>query len=481
MYTNRLFYLLIIALLMVTACAPQTLGQGEPITLHLAVADEKGDPSEPLVLEFIDQVKTLSNSNITIEPIWDAGKDTEAGFEAGVIQLVKGGKADLGLAASRAWDTQGITSFQALQAPVFIDNDALAVAVATSDIARQMLSDVSSSGLTGLTLWPEDLRHPFSLISGKPLLSPGDFAGLNIRTTPSGISNMMVEVLGGKPMFEESGYEGAESGLRQGAHLTGTPTATGNVTFFAKYQVLFANDAAFQKLSENQRAVLRQAVAATQKKAIAEHPSETDAASAWCADGGTIVLASDAQVAAFEAAAQPVLDSIRKDSFNAEMITAIRDLKTKTVASLGAQACAPDAQVNAQPTAGTESWSTGLLPNSVWRVELSAEDIIQMGVLKSKADQYAGTYTWTLKDGQYVNLWEDGKGNSGKCIGTYAVVEDFVRLTSTTDDCPNEVEDFQWRLDEDGLHIHILDIKGVPFTEVKATYEAKPWQKIAEQ
>ena len=104
-----------------------------------------------------------------------------------------------------------------------------------------------------------------------------------------------------------------------------------------------------------------------------------------------------------------------------------------------------------------------------------------MGVLKSKADQYAGTYTWTLKDGQYVNLWEDGKGNSGKCIGTYAVVEDFVRLISTTDDCPNEVEDFQWRLDEAGLHIHILDIKGVPFTEVKATYEAKPWQKIAEQ
>src|ERR1051326_468563 len=107
-----------------------------------------------------------------------------------------------------------ITSFQALHAPFLIDNDALAVAVATSDTATKMLDNLSSSGLMGLTLWPEDLRHPFSLVPGKPLLSPQDFAGLNIRTTPSGVSKMLVEALGGKPIFENSGYEGAESGLR---------------------------------------------------------------------------------------------------------------------------------------------------------------------------------------------------------------------------------------------------------------------------
>ncbi len=104
-------------------------------------------------------------------------------------------------------------------------------------------------------------------------------------------------------MMGDNDYQAAESGLRQGASLTGTPTATGNVIFFAKFQVFFANGAAFEKLSEEQRTILREAAAATQKKAIAEHPSEVDATKAWCADEGTVVLASAEQVAAFEVAA----------------------------------------------------------------------------------------------------------------------------------------------------------------------------------
>jgi TRAP-type C4-dicarboxylate transport system substrate-binding protein len=317
--------------------------QEQPVTttLRLAVADQGGRPSEPYVLEFVEQVKTLSNGDITIEPIWDAGENTEAGFEAGVIQLVKEGRADLGLAGSRAFDLEGITSFRALQAPFLITNDALSKAVATSDISTRMLDSLSAGGFVGLTMWPEDLRHPFSVMADKPILAPEDFAGLNIRATPSGLTYTLMETLGATPMLGDSGYEGAESGLRQGASLNGKPTATGNVTFFAKYQVLFANGSAFEKLSEEQRAVLRQAAAATQEKAIAEHPSEMDAATAWCAEGGSIVLASNEQIAAFEAAAQPVFDMIEQDPENAELIAAMRELKANTERSPGAEACGP--------------------------------------------------------------------------------------------------------------------------------------------
>ena len=142
-------------------------------------------------------------------------------------------------------------------------------------------------------------------------------------------------------MFGDEGYQAAESGLRQGFSLTGTPTATGNVIFFPKFQVLFVNGAAFEKLSETQQNILRQAAIATQKKAIAEHPSEVDAATAWCADGGSIVMASDEQVAAFEAAAQPVFEHIEQDPLNAALIAAIRELKANTEPSPGAEACAP--------------------------------------------------------------------------------------------------------------------------------------------
>src|ERR1043166_2965702 len=240
----------VIVNLFITACIPQipvtsnttTVSQDNPITLRLAVADAQENPSGPYALEFIQQVKTLSDGNITIEPVWNAGDHVDAGFEIGVIQLVKKGDMELGLAAARAFDHENITSFQALQAPFLITDDNLAKAVATSDISTRMLDKLTSAGLVGLTLWPEDLRHPFSVVPGKPLLSPQDFAGLSIRTTPSDISNKLVEALGGKPIYADSDYQGAESGLRQGSSLTGTPTATGNVTFFAKYQVLFANE-----------------------------------------------------------------------------------------------------------------------------------------------------------------------------------------------------------------------------------------------
>jgi hypothetical protein len=164
--------------------------------------------------------------------------------------------------------------------------------------------------------------------------------GLNVRATPSDVTYMLIDTMGGTPMMGDD-YQAAESGLRQGASLTGTPTATGNVVFFAKFQVLFANGPAFEKLSETQRKVLREAAMATQEKAIAEHPSDVDAGNAWCADGGSIVLASDEQVAHFGVAAQPVFDSIEQDSFNAELIAAIRDLKAKTEPSPGAEPCGP--------------------------------------------------------------------------------------------------------------------------------------------
>jgi TRAP-type C4-dicarboxylate transport system substrate-binding protein len=495
MPAKRFFLLLILVLsFVISACAPQsglaptatsesvtTAPQGEPVTLLLAVSDEQGYPSEPLVLELVDQVKKLSNGEITIQPIWDAGKDTEAGFEAGVIQLVRDGKADLGLAASRAWGTEDIESFQALQAPFLIDNDALAEAVATSDIASRMLDSLSQSGVVGLTLWPEDLRHPFSLLPEKPILSPADISGRNIRVTDTDVSQKLIEALGGIPTTGEGGYDGAESGLRQARSLSGTPTATGNLTFFPKYQVLFANGAALSKLSEAQQALLREAAAATQKKAIAEHPGEIEAAKTWCSDVGAVVLASDEQIAAFAKAAQPVFDWIEQDPLNAELINAIRELKAKTPASPAVQACKSKiAQQIPTPDADAQNWSVGLPPNGVWQVTLTNDDVIKMGVSKANAPEWSGVYTFTFQDGVFHWTWEGtedyAKGQTASADGSYEVVEDFVRMTSG-----DVVDDVQWRLDEEGLHFHLLATQNDPFVEIRAMFEARPYQKVADK
>ncbi len=479
MFTKKFFTGLLVVVTLLTACAPKaTPAPAEPITLRMGIPDGDNVLYAPYVLEFIEQAKTLSNGTITIEPTWEAGDSTSAGYEVGVIQLVKEGRFDLGLAASRSFDSENITSFESLQAPFLIDNDALAKAVATSDVASRMLENLSSSGLAGLTLWPEDLRHPFSVDPAKPLLSPEDFAGLTIRATDTGVGEMLIKALGGNPIFEAADYQGAESGLRQGASLTGQPAATGNVTFFAKYQVLFANGAAFEKLSDAQRTVLQEAAAAAQKKALAERPSDVDAGAAWCADGGTIVLAGDEQVAAFQKATQPVFDQLQQDSFNTESIAAIRELKTKTQPSPNAQACVSALAISTQVSTENQTWSEGLPPNGVWQVELSEDDIVRMGVLKSNAPEWAGTWTWMFQDGKaHLKAEVD---ITVECDGTYTVVKDFVRINyyDSKDCSAQEVDDIQWRLEEDGLHLHLVAITYAPFTENKAYLEAKPWQKI---
>jgi len=450
--------------------------------LRLAVADDQGVPSEPYVLEFIEQVETLSDGSLTIEPVWDAGSETFAGFETGVIQLVTRGKLELGLAASRAWDTEAITNLQALQAPFLITNDALAEAVAAGDIGKRLLNGLSSVGVVGLALWPEDLRHPFSLVPDKPLLSPEDFVGLDARATPSDVTYRLMDTLGAAPMFGDV-YQAAESGLRQGASLTGTPTATGNVIFFPKFQVLFANGDAFERLSDAQRTTLRDAAAATQEKAVAEHPREAEAAAAWCADGGSIVLASDEQVAAFERAAQPVFDQIEQDPLNAELVAAIRALKAATEPSPGAEACGQEvAQRIPESSAETDIWAEGVPPNGVWQAEMTVKDFVERGVMRSvAAAEWAGVYTLTLQDGKSLMHWQGEQGQSGKCQASYEVIEDIVRFTYYSvggNECENEIDDLQWRLDDDGLHFRAVDIKNAPLTEIKAYLEAKPWQKV---
>lgn len=575
------------------------------LTLRLAVADDQDRPSTPYVMEFIEQVKTLSNGTIIIEPIWGAGGDTEAGFEMGVIEHLKKGDYELGLAAARAWNKEGITSFDALQAPFLIDNDALAEAVASSDVATRMLDNLGSSGLAGLALWPEDLRHPFAIPPQEPLLSPEDFAGLDIRATSSGITYSLIEALNATPVFRDVDYEGAESGLRQGFSLMGTPIATGNVVFFPKFQVLFANGENFNKLSEEQKSILREAAKATQEKAIAEHPREVDAATAWCADGGSIVMATEEQIAAFKQAAQPIFDQISQDPNNADLIGAIRDLKASTEPSPGAEACASATASSSADIAyrGTlppngkyrreiteedilaktgdarfardlvrdnkgvvfwdfedgkvywddarqcywtyssiddvltweinppcnnikvvlktlwreledgsldlfflstspslphdlvndrayfegvyqkvEEWSEGLPPNGTWQVELTVDDLIRMDMLRSNAIEWAGVHTWTFQDGKATWHQQRDAATSFGCEATFEAVEDFVRITYTRNsgDCGggHEVDDIQWRLEDDGLHLHLVAITNAPFDANRAYLEAKPWKKI---
>jgi TRAP-type C4-dicarboxylate transport system substrate-binding protein len=207
------------------AGTPAVMAQGDPVALRLAISDGIGRPSQTAVDTFVEQVATLSGGSITVDPVYDAGNDTPEGFEVGVAGLVERGDIDLGMVASRAWDLAGVTSLQALQAPFLITDDALAAAVASGPIADDLLGGMAEAGVTGLALWPEDLRHPFSFVADKPLVTPEDFAGKTILAQPSALSRSLVAALGAKVFADDMDradavdaglLHGAESGLLQG-------------------------------------------------------------------------------------------------------------------------------------------------------------------------------------------------------------------------------------------------------------------------
>jgi nuclear transport factor 2 (NTF2) superfamily protein len=120
----------------------------------------------------------------------------------------------------------------------------------------------------------------------------------------------------------------------------------------------------------------------------------------------------------------------------------------------------------------------------MWSVELSDEDFVSRGVLKSNAKDWAGTNTYEFKDGQGV--WRrsyGGQTDINICPFTYEVVEDFVRLTFHDTGlgnyaCEGEWDDIQWSLDEEGLHFNVVNLHNAPIVEATAMYEAKPWQKV---
>ena len=102
--------------------------------------------------------------------------------------------------------------------------------------------------MTGLTLFPESLRHLFSF--GEPMLTPADVKGRTIRAISSLETSAIIEALGGTAVdpddnayqqgVDDGSIHGTDSGfvLSAEAETNRTATATGNLALYAKVMTL---------------------------------------------------------------------------------------------------------------------------------------------------------------------------------------------------------------------------------------------------
>lgn len=290
---------IVLLLALGTACGDNTdtpEQSAAAVTLRIGLTDGTDSPMAEAIDEFVEQAAEFSDGQITIEPVWSAAGDPPPDdWEQAIAGMVVSGELDLALIASAAWDTEGVSTLRALNAPFLVDSDALIESIVTSELAGDLLAGLDEVGVTGLALWPEGLRHVFAF--GEPLVAPEDFAGATIRAPRSDTVYALFEALGATAVDPNSSdfdaavgngsLAGAESSFERAISLPGgSLTAAGNVTLFPKVNTLVVNQGVFDGLSEEQRAALRRAADGARAFVLDSAPADPVRAQEYCAARG---------------------------------------------------------------------------------------------------------------------------------------------------------------------------------------------------
>jgi len=286
-------------------------GAGEPVVLRMA--NTNGDLNDlPAVQYFVSQVKERSGGNLRIRLVNRWG-DYANDAEQQVVRAVAAGKADLGWAGARVFDTLGVTSFQALQAPMLIDSYALEQAVLTSDISARMMDGLDKVGVRGLGVLADGLRRPIAV--KHPLLGVGDWRGITFGTVKSQVQVQALRALGATPMeiFRRSRNQALQAGTLGGFEMSllvyehnvpppRAPYVTANVTLWPQMDVLVAHPDRLARLTGQQRGWLQQAAqdAAGRSAALADRDAQS--LKNACQSGARFANASPADLAALRKA-----------------------------------------------------------------------------------------------------------------------------------------------------------------------------------
>jgi TRAP-type C4-dicarboxylate transport system substrate-binding protein len=401
-------------------------GSGGILTLSLASPESPGRPGSQQVDHFTDAVQSLSEGRIRIEVTWDVGNG-EASWDQVTAQQVIDGDSDLGFIPARAWDTFGVTTLQALQAPFLVTSDAALDAVVSDPVAGDMLAGLEEIGVTGLGLFPEGLRHPASFAA--PLLEPADFAGVGIRTPRSELAWEVLQALGARPLdvsgdeeevlFDNGELGGAETSAAYLPSLPRPGVMTANLTPYAKANVLAANTERLAELTDDERDVLRQAVEDTLAHSIDTRTSDAEDLATLCDQGLEVVLATADQQSAMTVATRPVRDRLAADTTTGPFLARI----TAIVEAAGPPSPVTPCDAAAAPGAGALTAFDG-----VWRYEVTYQHGLDAGLPEDVAASEMGVQTVRMDGGTYRWDWRSARGEQ-TCDGTYTIEDDLVRFT----------------------------------------------------
>ncbi|HTJ37031.1 MAG TPA: TRAP transporter substrate-binding protein DctP [Dactylosporangium sp.] len=404
-------------------------GPGEPVVLTMA--DQNSDLDyAPAVAYFVERVAAVSDGRLRIEVShgWGGyGPDVEQV----AVRDVAAGKVDLTWVGTRVFDTLGVSSFQALTAPMLIDSYALQQAVMASDMPGQMLHGLEPLGVTGLAVLAGGLRKPIA--AKHPLVAPADWRGLSVEAKRSAGQTNTIKALGAVPVELGQGGPSRNEALTSGridafemflgAYLLSTrpplaPYVTANVNLWPFTMALLANPARLHRLTKDQQRWLATAASEATSRSPQLADQDAELVTQACAAGARFVNASAADLDALRQSLSPVTADLAKDPQTKAFIDRIDALKASTRGEppLATPANCP----GAAPSAEAKGADTSAL-DGVYRWTLSVDDARSHGTANDQRhldDWYPTTFTATLRDGK----WDSRQtADPGTTSGTFAV------------------------------------------------------------
>jgi TRAP-type transport system periplasmic protein len=431
---------------------------------------------------FVNEVARLSGGTIRIQ-VQNSWRVGQVRYETGLINDVRAGKADLGWAGSRAWDSVGVLSLRALHAPLLIDSYAVQERVVRSPLVGVMLAGLEPIGLVGLGVLPGPMRKPLGI--SKPLVAPADYAGLTIGVQQSLVADETMRVLGARPVWfpgmgKIDGFDGIEqqTGAIDGNRYdTVGKYFTANVNLWPRPAVIFAGRKVFDSLSPDQRNALRQAAANNiPAQTVALRGAEQEAAGNLCRSRRLeFQTASPHDLAALRTAVQPVYDMLARDPQTRKFLAAIAAIG-KGVPTESAPQCRPTGKTDGQAAGGSSPL------DGVYRVTTTANDLRAAGVPAADVvPENYGTWTYVFDRGRFAFTQEDEQACTW-AYGTFAVKGKQVewKFTDAGGISPNNALNkpgeffvFGW-----SVYRETLTLTAVP-GESPENFRAKPWPRIS--
>jgi len=304
----------------------KTGGKAEPVVLTLA--DGYSNPDyEPAVRYFVQRVAQLSGGQVAVKDEQGWG-DLKPGYEQQIIADVAAGKADLGWVGTRAFDTLGITSFQALTAPMLIDSYPLEDAVIGSELPAQMLTGLGPVHVTGLAILGDGLRKPIA--KQRPLTSPSDWKGLSFQLFRSKAGAAAVAATGAEPTDDvKADYQAAERNLRiyRENYLKDFRYVTANVNLWPQTLALLGNPARLGRLTDQQQGWVQAAAKDAAARSTAFFDHDQDLVKTSCDRGARFANASTADLSSLRATFAGVYADLERDPTTRTFVARINAMK----------------------------------------------------------------------------------------------------------------------------------------------------------